>query len=191
MTAAHSPAGWRRAQLCSRLRLRVACVVFCLAVCNLLRESIQQLQTEQATETFSTRHTLSFTLYNCTPAAISQFPRDFFSQDATRSGAVAVHILVATYMFLALAVVCDDYFVPSLQRISEALNLQQDVAGATFMAAGSSAPEMATTLIGVFVAEDDIGLGAIVGSAVFNIMFVVSVCALATTTVCFTLFFPN
>ena len=34
-----------------------------------------------------------------------------------------------------------------------ALGLSPDVAGATFMAAGSSAPELATAVIGVFVAK--------------------------------------
>ena len=33
------------------------------------------------------------------------------------------------------------------------LKLQEDVAGATFMAAGSSAPELATAIIGVFIAK--------------------------------------
>ena len=33
------------------------------------------------------------------------------------------------------------------------MKLQDDVAGATFMAAGSSAPELATAVIGVFVAK--------------------------------------
>jgi len=33
------------------------------------------------------------------------------------------------------------------------MRLQDDVAGATFMAAGSSAPELATAVIGVFVAK--------------------------------------
>jgi hypothetical protein len=37
------------------------------------------------------------------------------------------------YMFWGLAIVCDDYFVTSLEDISEALNLSPDVAGATFM----------------------------------------------------------
>lgn len=37
------------------------------------------------------------------------------------------------------------------------LKLAPDVAGATFMAAGSSAPELATVVIGVFCAQDDIG----------------------------------
>jgi len=33
------------------------------------------------------------------------------------------------------------------------MKLQDDVAGATFMAAGSSAPELATAVIGVFIAK--------------------------------------
>ena len=37
--------------------------------------------------------------------------------------------------------------------VHSVLKLQSDVAGATFMAAGSSAPELATALIGVFVAK--------------------------------------
>ena len=64
------------------------------------------------------------------------------------------------------------------------LKLSPDVAGATFMAAGSSAPELATVVIGVFFAKDDIGISGVIGSAVFNIMFVISVCALCASTVC-------
>ena len=30
-----------------------------------------------------------------------------------------VHILVATYMFVGLAIVCDDFFVPALTRVSD------------------------------------------------------------------------
>ena len=63
------------------------------------------------------------------------------------------------------------------------LKLSPDVAGATFMAAGSSAPELATVIIGVFFAKDDIGISGVIGSAVFNIMFVISVCALFGGTV--------
>ncbi|XP_077402394.1 sodium/potassium/calcium exchanger 3 isoform X2 [Vanacampus margaritifer] len=76
-------------------------------------------------------------------------------------------------MFYALAIVCDDYFVPSLEKISENLQLSEDVAGATFMAAGSSAPELFTSLIGVFITKGDVGVGTIVGSAVFNILVII------------------
>jgi hypothetical protein len=44
------------------------------------------------------------------------------------------------YSFLGLALICDEYFETALEKISEALDLSDDVAGATFMAAGSSAP---------------------------------------------------
>lgn len=84
---------------------------------------------------------------------------------------------------MGLAIVCDEYFVSSLDRICEELKLSPDVAGATFMAAGSSAPELATVIIGVFFAKDDIGVSGVIGSAVFNIMFVISVCALFSGTV--------
>lgn len=54
--------------------------------------------------------------------------------------------------------------------------------GATFMAAGGSAPELFTSVIGVFVSFDDVGIGTIVGSAVFNILFVIGMCALFSKT---------
>lgn len=56
-------------------------------------------------------------------------------------------------MFAAIALVCDEFFVPTLEKICEELGLQEDVAGATFMAFGSSGPEHAVGVIGVFVSE--------------------------------------
>lgn len=99
-------------------------------------------------------------------------------------GGLIIHVLIAIFTFLGLAIVCDDYFVSSLDRICEELRLSPDVAGATFMAAGSSAPELGTVIIGVFFAKDDIGVSGVIGSAVFNIMFVISICALFSGTVC-------
>ncbi|XP_007898205.1 sodium/potassium/calcium exchanger 2 isoform X1 [Callorhinchus milii] len=81
------------------------------------------------------------------------------------------------YMFIALALVCDEFFVPSLTVIIEKLRISDDVAGATFMAAGGSAPELFTSLIGVFISHSNVGIGTIVGSAVFNILFVIGMCA--------------
>ncbi|XP_048885655.1 sodium/potassium/calcium exchanger 3 isoform X2 [Brienomyrus brachyistius] len=111
-------------------------------------------------------------------AAIHEFPADIFTKEQRRRGAVLLHVLCAIYMFYALAIVCDDYFVPSLEKISENLHLSEDVAGATFMAAGSSAPELFTSLIGVFITKGDLGVGTIVGSAVFNILVIIGVCGI-------------
>jgi hypothetical protein len=107
------------------------------------------------------------------------FPEDIFECNQLRSGAVILHVLGILYMFYALALVCDEFFVPSLDVITEKLGISPDVAGATFMAAGGSAPELFTSIIGVFIAQSDVGIGTIVGSAVFNILFVIAACAFA------------
>nr|XP_057942150.1 sodium/potassium/calcium exchanger 3 [Doryrhamphus excisus]XP_057942151.1 sodium/potassium/calcium exchanger 3 [Doryrhamphus excisus] len=111
-------------------------------------------------------------------AAIHEFPEDIFTKEERKNGAVLLHVLCAIYMFYALAIVCDDYFVPSLEKICENLHLSEDVAGATFMAAGSSAPELFTSLIGVFITKGDVGVGTIVGSAVFNILVIIGLCGI-------------
>lgn len=107
------------------------------------------------------------------------FPEDLFTMKQRRHGAVILHILGIMYMFYALALVCDEFFVPSLDVITDKLGISPDVAGATFMAAGGSAPELFTSVIGVFIAKSDVGIGTIVGSAVFNILFVIAACAFA------------
>nr|XP_046263096.1 sodium/potassium/calcium exchanger 3-like isoform X2 [Scatophagus argus] len=111
-------------------------------------------------------------------SAVMDFPEDIFTLEQKRHGAVLLHVLCAVYMFHALAIVCDVYFVPSLEKISENLQLSQDVAGATFMAAGSSAPELFTSLIGVFITKGDVGVGTIVGSAVFNVLVIIGICGI-------------
>ncbi|XP_055600115.1 sodium/potassium/calcium exchanger Nckx30C-like isoform X2 [Uranotaenia lowii] len=110
------------------------------------------------------------------------FPEDLFTMEQRRNGAIVLHIIGVMYMFVALAIVCDEFFVPSLDVIIEKLGITDDVAGATFMAAGGSAPELFTSVIGVFVSFDDVGIGTIVGSAVFNILFVIGMCALFSKT---------
>ncbi|XP_038142451.1 sodium/potassium/calcium exchanger 3-like [Cyprinodon tularosa] len=111
-------------------------------------------------------------------SAVHEFPVDIFTLSQKRQGAVLLHVFCAIYMFHALAIVCDVYFVPSLEKVSENLQLSQDVAGATFMAAGSSAPELFTSLIGVFITKGDVGVGTIVGSAVFNILVIIGLCGI-------------
>ncbi|XP_073691682.1 sodium/potassium/calcium exchanger 2 isoform X3 [Garra rufa] len=105
------------------------------------------------------------------------YPTDLFSLEDRRRGAVVLHMFGMIYMFIALAIVCDEFFVPALTVITEKLAISDDVAGATFMAAGGSAPELFTSVIGVFISHSNVGIGTIVGSAVFNILFVIGMCA--------------
>ncbi|XP_024144198.1 sodium/potassium/calcium exchanger 2 isoform X3 [Oryzias melastigma] len=107
-----------------------------------------------------------------------EYPPDLFTLSERRQGAVVLHMFGMIYMFIALAIVCDEFFVPALTVITEKLNISDDVAGATFMAAGGSAPELFTSIIGVFISHSNVGIGTIVGSAVFNILFVIGMCAI-------------
>jgi len=93
---------------------------------------------------------------------------------------VIPYLLIILYAFLALAIICDKFFEPSLEQISERLGLSEDVAGATFMAAGSSAPELFTSISDAFVSQNSIGVGTIVGSAMFNILIIVAMSAAVT-----------
>jgi len=97
-----------------------------------------------------------------------------------KKGGVAVHFIGVIYLFLGIAIVCDDFFVASLEAISEKLKLSEDVAGATFMAAGSSAPELFSSMMALANpnASSEIGVGTIVGSAVFNVLVIIGVTAI-------------
>ena len=92
---------------------------------------------------------------------------------------LVLNIIAVFYAFQGLSVVCDEHFVPALEAIADHWALSPDVAGATLMAAGGSAPELFTSLIGTFK-QSDVGFGTIVGSAVFNVLFVIGACAIFT-----------
>jgi K+-dependent Na+/Ca+ exchanger-like protein len=89
-----------------------------------------------------------------------------------------VIIVVSVYL---LAIVTEEYFITSLDQISGKLKLPSNVAGASLMAMGSSAPELAIALLALFNhggEHSDVGIGTIVGSAVFNILVITGVSAI-------------
>jgi len=175
---------WRMLFLAMIIFLTITSTLFTRAVdrSNLIRP------TYDTGESYKLRRILSITnnteVGNITTNATdnsgdsSEFPTDLFSLEQKRHGAVILHIVGVLYMFLALAIVCDEFFIPALEIVAQSLKLSNDVAGATFMAAGGSAPEFFTSVVGVFFAKNAVGFGTIVGSAVFNILFVISMCAL-------------
>ena len=55
----------------------------------------------------------------CTPRSVDNFPGNFLTLKQTQDGAVFIHILLALYLFGALAIICDDYFVASLEVICD------------------------------------------------------------------------
>mmetsp|Transcript_26507 Transcript_26507/g.77393 ORF Transcript_26507/g.77393 Transcript_26507/m.77393 type:complete len:452 (-) Transcript_26507:786-2141(-) len=109
--------------------------------------------------------------------------------DFDTSGGVAVWLFIMFYCFVGIAIVCDDFFVEAIEEVVEVLKIPEDVAGATFMAVGSSAPEFFTVIIATMVTESDEGIGDIVGAAVFNSMTIVGLtCIFAGQTLVITKF---
>nr|XP_031839107.1 sodium/potassium/calcium exchanger 4-like isoform X2 [Nomia melanderi] len=107
------------------------------------------------------------------------FPRDLFTDEQRRHGALLLHVFLGFYCFLLTAFVCHNYLLPALDRICVSANISTDVAGATFLAMASSLPELFVNVIGTFLTESDIGVGTVVGSAVFDTFATPAVGALA------------
>ena len=87
-------------------------------------------------------------------------------------------IIFAIYL---LAIITDEFFIESLDEISTRWRLPPNVAGASLMAMGSSAPELAIAILALFQdggAHSDLGIGTIVGSAVFNVLIITGVSAI-------------
>lgn len=60
-----------------------------------------------------------------------------------------------------------------------ALNFSTDLIGAILIPFGTSGPEIFSSAVGVFFAQNDIGTGAIIGSSVFNVLAIPAACGLA------------
>jgi len=91
-----------------------------------------------------------------------------------------LYIIVLLTSFYLLAKIVDEYFIDSLDRISHKLRLSSDAAGATLMAAGSSSAELFVAIIALIKPGNHaaIGMGTIVGSAIFNVLVIIGAAAI-------------
>lgn len=92
---------------------------------------------------------------------------------------IPLWLLIVVVNIVGLSVVCEEYLVDTVEYYSNRFELRGDVAGATLLAAGSSFPEVFAALFGAFLQKtsDNPGPGTNVGSACFNISFIVSLSA--------------
>lgn len=104
----------------------------------------------------------------------------FLTGEQRKNGAIVLHIFAAFYFFTLLAVVCNDYFLPTIECICEDLKITPDVAAATFMAVSGAIPEFFTNMISTFITESEMGLGAVIGTLFFNTLGVAACAGIAT-----------
>ena len=79
---------------------------------------------------------------------------------------------------LAGLVIGGKLVVNSAVEIATVLGVSEKIIGLTIVAMGTSLPELATSIIAVLKKNNDIAVGNIIGSNIFNIFFVLSVSSL-------------
>lgn len=78
---------------------------------------------------------------------------------------------------LVFLVASGKLIVTGAQGLAEAYGVDAFIIGATLVALGTSAPELATALVAKLRGHDEVGLGTLLGSNIFNAFFIVGVAA--------------
>ena len=85
----------------------------------------------------------------------------------------------AVYLFVALGITADAFFVPALTHISDNLHLSDNVAGVTLVALGNGAPDIFSA-VAAFTADEEatatMAIGSLLGAGMFVIMVVGGSC---------------
>ena len=81
---------------------------------------------------------------------------------------------------LAMLIVGADWLVSSASAIARSLGVSDLIIGLTIVAAGTSAPEVATSVLAALRGERDIAAGNVIGSNIFNILGVLGSAALVS-----------
>jgi len=102
------------------------------------------------------------------------------SNDA--STAIKQHNLKRTVLMIILGLtglfVGAKFVVDGAISLASALGVSQSLIALTIVAAGTSLPELATSVVAAYKKNSDIAVGNIVGSNIFNIFFILGISAL-------------
>lgn len=90
-------------------------------------------------------------------------------------------LVVSTIIGAALIVFGSDVTVDAATKIATILGMSERFIGLTVVALGTSLPELVTSVTAARKGNADIAIGNIVGSNIFNILFVVGTTALITS----------
>ena len=86
-------------------------------------------------------------------------------------------ILLSLAGFLCL-IAAGQFIVTGAKGIALSFGIDGFVIGATIVAIGTSIPELATSIISTLRGHDEVGVGTILGSNIFNGLFIISVAAI-------------
>jgi len=102
-----------------------------------------------------------------------------------------VEVVLLLQCFVGLAIVCDEYMVPALETLCRRWGIREDVAGATFMAFGSAAPEIIVNAVATIQSMNggasgdsqttNLGVSAILGSGMIAFSMIPATCAFSSS----------
>ena len=101
-------------------------------------------------------------------------------QEDKKASASVWKLLLLTLIGLALIIVGSNVTVDAASAIAEAAGMSDRFIGLTIVALGTSLPELFTSVSAARKGNADIAIGNIVGSNIFNILFIVGTTALIT-----------
>ena len=87
-------------------------------------------------------------------------------------------VVVLCVSGLAFLVAAGNLIVAGARGIAIAFGIDEFIIGATIVAVGTSVPELATAVIAKLRGHDEVGLGTILGSNIFNGLLIVAVAAM-------------
>lgn len=87
-------------------------------------------------------------------------------------------VVLSCVIGLAFLIAAGNLIVAGARGIALAFGIDEFVIGATIVAVGTSVPELATTVIAKLRGHDEVGLGTILGSNIFNGIFIVAIAAI-------------
>ncbi len=103
-----------------------------------------------------------------------------FGKGGTTKGGDIAHQVGFIAAGLGVLVLGSDYLIASSTSIARTFGVSDVIIGLTIVAAGTSLPEVAASIIATIRKERDIAIGNVVGSNIFNILGIIGLSAMVT-----------
>lgn len=88
--------------------------------------------------------------------------------------------IVLTVVGLAAIIVGGTFSVDCAEALALAWGMSESLVGLTILALGTSLPELVTSVVASIKKENDIAIGNVIGSNLFNVMFILGLSAMIT-----------
>jgi len=99
--------------------------------------------------------------------------------ESAPSGSPSIWKLIAfTIVGLAVILISSDYAVDAAVALAKIFNISDRVIGLTIVALGTSLPELVTSVTAALRGNGDLAVGNVIGSCIFNLLFVLGTSSL-------------